>query len=577
MGTFKNLALASLVALVMSVFSANVLASPPKPPLLAAADVVVTGKNWQLPESHFVSAKMPMHLVYPRPDNETSVSARHRRAYPGIEYRIPVSVQGGAYPFHYELLEGPPGMTIGQIYGQKDYGVVSWVPAGESGPHTVTVRITDQELTEQVATWEIKATRDGFVFVDPAADTNGDGTIDSPLNRFAEIHGDYYPGRGSLGNPGTTAFREMIVYLRAGTHQVADIPTPWISLSGRPRAFLGYPGESAEIDFTNGQFRDVSADFFIGGLTFRNAPDLNLLPGTYWSEVEGRTSGSPSWLYAEDGSWDMENGSRMFISFGRNHRMTWFEFEVKEARFRERHSTVHPSLVASGNQAMFFGPAVSNNNYREYLTFWGGRIQDQHGAIIHTYSSRYGVAEDLFALPSSGGPYTMHSRTALVFLKEQNTFWSVRRNRWTESALNTSADGALYLNLNNRSGSVDNMLMEAAYNLIHSVGNASGRVLNYNQGSNTVEGSNLWTYRNTFIGAVHGGDQLYTVTFENNVLMTPGGTYPSSGDRRTVKVAGQDLLDETSAWRQYLDDDYRLEGEYRAELLGIVGHEIAWP
>ena len=57
--------------------------------------LTVSAIEFPLPETNFEPAKMAMHLVYPRPDTETQVHARHRWAHPAMRYEIPVGVQGG--------------------------------------------------------------------------------------------------------------------------------------------------------------------------------------------------------------------------------------------------------------------------------------------------------------------------------------------------------------------------------------------------------------------------------------------------------------------------------------------------
>ena len=565
----------------------------PKAPAPIAIDgVTQEADSWRLPEGHFVSAKMPMTIIHPRSfptesgGDETSSFARHKHAYPGIEYRIPVSVQGGAYPFYYEVLEGPAGMAIGQKYGDPNYGELYWTPNNQDGPHPVRVRITDQDLTQRVVEWTINVGTSQFVFVDPNAPPGGNGTIGSPLKRFAQVHGGFYPGKGSLGNPGTTAYSEKIVYLREGIHQTADIPTPFLSWTGRPTAILGYPGEYVEMDHTNGQIRNTSSDFFWGGITSRNSPNMNLVAGGYWADVPGRTSGSNSWLYALDNSWSMENGSRLF-ELGARDRKTFFRWHVKEFRGPLTVSTVSPSLRGAGNSSVIFSSATSAPGARHYITAWDASIQDQHGSFIHLFGTRYGVAENVRLLPDSGGPYKTWNSTRLVYFKEQNTYWSVRRCVWTAKPLNTSDGGGLYLNLVQRPGFQDfPIFVEAAYNLMHSNGVLRGRVLNYDSGdAKSFGGSEIWVYRNTLIGSLFGVKRNYTVTFESNVMMlgqgtewdgaSPAGGYPASTDTRKVIVGPVDIMDISANWQNYLDNDYLLKGSYRADLLGIVGHEIS--
>ena len=584
-----NTGLTLILIFAIGVLHAQTTTAPPKPPAPIAIDGISQGGGWRLPETHFVSAKMPMRLVHPRsmPGNdETATWARHKYAYPGLEYRIPVSIQGGAYPFHYEIVSGPGWLSIGQQYGGDEYGVLSGIaPATPQAAETVVLRVTDQELTVIDIEFPLTVTTDGFIFVDASVARSGDGTIGSPLKRFAELHGDYYPGSGSLGNAGTTAYGGKRVYLRGGVHQVADIPTPYISWSGRPQVILGYPGENVELQHTNGQIRSLGADFFFSGITSRYGPNLNLVEGGHWSEVDGQTPHtSNSWLYAYDNSWNMENANRIF-ALGGGDRPTVFEWTVLE--HRGGFNNTHTSLRSGGNEGAIFSSARGAGSYRDYVTVYGARVQDLGRSLIHLYGTRYGVAENNVVLPDSGGPYTT-TATAVLYLKEQNTFWSVRRNTSAEHALNLSGGGGLYLSAQNRNGHTDSVLIEAAYNLVVSVGNDRGRAFNFNQAGLAVEdyaeGHQVWGYRNTLIGSLRGGDRPYTVTFENNVLMLgegsntsgyPAGGYPLSGNHRVVVVGEVGIIDSPANWQTYLDADYKLKGTYREQYLGKVGHEIS--
>lgn len=564
--------------------------APPTAPAQFAIDgVIQEADSWRLPEGYFVSAKMPMTIVHPRSfrtedgGDETSEFARHKHAYPGIEYRIPISIQGGAYPFYYEVLEGPSGMSIGQQYGDPNYGELYWTPVNQNGSHLVRILITDQDLTQRVAEWTISVGTEQFVFVDSGAEPGGDGTISSPLNKFSDLHGGVYPGNGALGNEGTDAFAGKIAYLRGGTYEVADIPTPWLSFTASsPRVILGYPGESADVDTTNGQMRVSVPDFFIGNVIVRHAPDLNLLPATHWSEVPGRTSGASTTLYATDNSWNTPNASRAIQVGATADRVTLFQLLAKEGQYIEKRSFVHPSLGAAGNNAVIHGGAVGNTSYRSYMTLWDIKIQDLNVSFANLYTSWYGVAEGIVALPDSGGPFKMSPLSRLLFLKSQNSFWSIRRCRWTESPLTRTGGANLNLMMSNRHVTSQPLFIEAAYNVVHSKGDLAGNVLNYNAGHDgkaDVDGNNIWVYRNTFIGRLRGNDRPYTITLENNVMMIhtwefPEGAYPESGEKREVVVSGPDLIDVPSAWSKYMDNDYRLKGQFREEWLGIVGHEI---
>jgi len=127
-------------------------------------------------------AKMPPVIIFPRPDSETASWERHRKTYTGALYEFKVGIQGGAYPGTFELTGSPPaGMTIGEIYGDADYGKIIWA-SPTTGTHTIAFKYTDQDLTEVTRTYELVVSTTGFVFLDSVGgnDSTGDGSIGTP-------------------------------------------------------------------------------------------------------------------------------------------------------------------------------------------------------------------------------------------------------------------------------------------------------------------------------------------------------------------------------------------------------------
>jgi len=235
-------------------------------------------QGWQLAgdgvsaESHWVKAKMPMHAVYPRPDLETQTHARHRWAHPDFRYEIPIGVQGGAWPFKYEILNGPSGATIGQYYGDPDYGVLKWTPTnGDSGTKTFTVRVTDQELNTVDLTWTTTIDANQFVFVDANAASTGPGTIASPLKTFA----DWYKGDVDATD---ATYHNKIVVFRGGNYtavgSAANDGNVRLESAYKTPSFIGYPDETASIDFTTAMVFSADSgmsDTFVANLTLKNA------------------------------------------------------------------------------------------------------------------------------------------------------------------------------------------------------------------------------------------------------------------------------------------------------------------
>lgn len=211
------------------------------------ASVTVAGTgNWQLATGHFETAKIPIEIIAPRAGLTTD--NRYYKAYPGIEYKVPVAVLGGAWPFLYELVNAPSSMTIGQQYGQANYGIITWSnPVTSGSPHTVAIRVTDQQGAIATVTYTITVTTAGFLFVDATSGNNANaGTLASPMQN---MNGWYK----SLKNDATYA--GYFVYYRTGTYSTGvtyvenGLEMPCVN-NNKPKVHMAYPGENATIDLS---------------------------------------------------------------------------------------------------------------------------------------------------------------------------------------------------------------------------------------------------------------------------------------------------------------------------------------
>jgi hypothetical protein len=224
--------------------------------------------GWLLPSIQFIESKMPMTVVYPRPDSETNVWARHRKAYPNgvLEYRVPIVVQGGAYPFKYEVVDSPAGMNIGETIGDENYGILTWKPNSSVAEKNITIQVTDQQKNTVFISWSVTATTTGFIFVDSNASVSGDGAIDKPLRLFSDIHNN------SVADAQYSGF---IVYFRAGTHVLSGQVSKGnleLDANKKPAVWLAYTNEDVFIDSSSSKVLVANQnDIFISGLKFINA------------------------------------------------------------------------------------------------------------------------------------------------------------------------------------------------------------------------------------------------------------------------------------------------------------------
>ena len=243
--------------------------------------------NGFYPAGSWMPAKQPMIQVYPRPDSETNTWARHRWAYydgvNAVQYKIPLGVSFGAFPYVFQLLSGPPGMTIGASIWQSDwsfaqaatagYGYLQWTPTGSVSDATVSVLVTDQQMNTLTITFTVSTSSSTaqFIFIDSVrgSDAAGTGAIGAPWQTFGKAFGNTYSASVNA---------KALCYLRAGTYTIPvysdqDINSAnalcELNTSTKPSALMGFPGDTAPvITMTNAQFATGSggADLFIQGL-----------------------------------------------------------------------------------------------------------------------------------------------------------------------------------------------------------------------------------------------------------------------------------------------------------------------
>jgi hypothetical protein len=218
------------------------------------------------------AANYPIEIIQPREGLTTH--SRYYKAYPGIEYRVPVGVFGGMYPFTYELTQSPAGMAI-----DPDSGIISWSnPTTSGSPHRVTARVTDAENNTDSCSWTITVTTEGFIFLDANAADGGNGTIQRPLNKLSDVW-------GSDGS--NSAYNDYFLYFRQGTYGIDDgwfdgtghqYKVHWRPGDRHPHVWMAYPGESVTIDHnlepgSNGAFIanvNGDSDIFFHNIRFRD-------------------------------------------------------------------------------------------------------------------------------------------------------------------------------------------------------------------------------------------------------------------------------------------------------------------
>jgi len=254
--SFSGVTQTDILALSMGVPTLNVAVTQP----------------WQLAAGNYVPAKMPPVIIHPRPQAETNPDAYCKNAYPGLHWEIPISVQGGAWPFKYEIVTGPVGMTIGQtltVSGDvqvvgSDYGVLSWPnPTGTS--ENIEIKVTDQDGTVVTVTWTLTIGTANHIFVDASAASEGTGTLADPLKTF---HAGVYESSDTANS-----FLGKVVHYKAGTYQIHNGTSGInanLSNAYKPRSHVAWHNgtsfDSVTFDMTTGFFWAYSDDLFIGNI-----------------------------------------------------------------------------------------------------------------------------------------------------------------------------------------------------------------------------------------------------------------------------------------------------------------------
>lgn len=481
---------------------------PPPPPLAP------------LGSDAFVAAKMPMKVVYPRPDSETSSTARHRLAYPGLEYKIPLAIQGGAYPFTFEVVSGPSDMQVSNDPREEDYGTLTWIPPTDPQPATtVRVQVTDQEGSTIDVTYSVAVTREHFVFLDPGAPERGDGTIGAPLNAFSDIHRD---------SSSDTTYAGDILYLRDGRHFLtgpSDSNGNYkVDNQNKPVVWLAYPDEDVVVDASSSVFNVIqggaASDIFMHGFRMENARA------------------------------DISNSRFFFMAGDSADRATFFDVSFRNLGRGTSGGTDNPGAIVQ----------FKGTDWRDYLAVINCDIEDYSAPLVGSvYTTRHAVIEGNVLGPTSGNP------NQGIYAKNANDLWSIRKNR---SIYANFPEGAIQMGMGD--GSYGPQRVEIAYNLIRVPDLKRAVVTNWN---NFVTGENrVWLYRNTIAGFVSTLSGQYTLTIERNVFFTDNDLPDSNGER--VVVQENNLVRPTSDLGNLLGAEYQLIGDFRTQYAGSHGHEI---
>lgn len=499
--------------------------------------------EWQLPAQHYVSAKMPMTLVHPR-DAETPAWVFAKNAHPGIRWEIPIVVQGGAWPFRYEIVDdgGATGLEIGgELARRVDRGFVVheysaeygrlWWDSPVAGSYALRIRVQDQQGEAIEVPISLTVGTAGWVFVDADAgnDQTGDGSAAAPFRSLQRLH------------DGGTAFANHRVYLSGvvpmdGNHASGDLGINTSTFAHTPRVWVGKPGGNAVLEAYEGRISLTAPDFYMANLEHRHHVDFVQDEGNY---------------------------IHMITAWGNSARLT-----LHDVHFSRYHGRPVNADLGNSSIIMF----TDQGSPRNHVAIVNNRISGDNGIFTSTYQLHYSVIENNRAVNARF--ITGEASTWAVFwIKRSNEFISVRANQFW--------DGNEWGNPGNLSAALGMDAarnIEFAYNTVHTTyDQPDGRHGAIKLFTNSSQSSYVWTaatpvwlYRNSLRHRLNyeGGNLANmpngNVITERNVLAPRA--WPSH-----AQLLNSDNLD----LQDFFDASMRLAGAARGAFLGRYGAEIA--
>ncbi len=481
---------------------------------------------WKLAEGHFIPAKLPLTIISPRPADEIGADSSYRWAHEEVRYQMPIGVLGGAWPFRFELIEGPPGMTIGaqlqpdgdHLVRPPDYGVVTWTPpAGSEGQSlSYRVRVLDQEDNEATVTVELTVSASKFLFVAPDdGSPQGSGTIDAPLRGFAAM----FEG---LSAAATYAGRH--VYFRGGNYLLeggSDTNgNARIGGGGKPKVWRAFPDEEPVFDCSTAKV------IFNGG-----EMDDCCFTGIRW----------------EHGRQDVANAHFIWATTQFDRGLFW------------RNTFFDLQMGTTGNDnpaAIFFSAA---GGHRQYLAVLSNAFVEMGP----------GGGNGVAGYDSYGQDYALFEDNEARDCTSTYCLWLKGGHRWTtvrgERAVVGNDTGTVLLNimLGRDGGTERSEQVEVSY---CAATTPSGHALRFHWATTADQNGPVWIYRCTVagdVGALH--TDTADVTLERCLFTDadpPTGATTVYADMVTVTDGD-------------LDAGLELVGDARTSYLGTHGVEIA--
>lgn len=418
------------------------------------------------------------------------------RAYTGVAYNVRATTDGGEWPISFSLSNAPVGMTIDTSICTTNgptctAGTINW-PSPTGTASNIVWTGTDRDGDTVQGTFTVTSgttacnTTNGFCFVDAVSgnDTTGNGSLATPYQTIAKIWN-------------TVTAADNILYFRTGTYPVPTAPTVTETTPGdcgrqvawnganRPVAWIGYPGETAVVNFGSDGGAAVPCMEFRGknilldNLTFQNIGSIGFQMNIRDSRY-GIVARRNTWNNLRDG----ENGANS--SF-----IMWSANDTTESYF----------------------DTIQNNTFDGIQ---GDGAGSDDGAALKMYSLIRPIIEDNSFANSV-------ISEAVIALKAAIQDYTVRNNTCASTVL-TCVGG----NMADRTGFGG---FQTRGEILHN--NCKGSGTGFSDGCVTLGVHKVgdlqatYVYRNTFNGVVNIQNAIATdgpYTFTRNVIVNPGGS-----------------------------------------------------
>ena len=419
-----------------------------------------------------VVAYTPFALEIIQPHAGLDTRNRFYRAYPGLEYSVPVSAIGGVFPYRYALTAAPTGMTI-----DAATGVITW-PTPAEGKAEVSLTVTDAANAVQQVRWPITVTSEGWLFVDAAAPEGGTGTREAPFKTLLQVYG------GSAREAKySEAHKNRFVYVKGGTYLLDGfIPNgsdvQWTDR--QPVVFLAYPGTRPTLDLTKRFLQGETGldNFYLDG--------FEVTPMT--ANMGLRLTGSSS------------------------------DVTIWRTRFSELAAS-----TGSNNQACIMACDGGDGKRWAVLDCEFTRVHHGYGIIGYAVEKLLVGRCSFTEMDDPTGTSSLP-----VGPKVDCHRWVIRENRFARNAVQNVW---LYYGHHEKSGNPYGE-MEVAYNLIEAGDGSGAYALTINQAAHAVALPS-YIYRNTIVGPIQlfwYKPEFKTMSFRDNVLVGQ----PIKPDAKTV-------------------------------------------